>query len=180
MAKEKKQFPYIPADERIAAFRKDHDLDGAIETEVKHDFEKECAIVKATIKVKGVIIAQAHALAGDLGEEKELEKTEKTAIGRALHNAGYAASDTAEEENATYSKLDGKGKLGKKSSRFKTKRLKNSREEEEGEEDLAAKETESSTTIVPPKETGSTAKRIMDKYGIGSSNETNNLAETRR
>lgn len=94
---------YVPVADRIKLFKEEHGIKGSIETETNIDFKEGAAIVKATIKVDGKILAQGQSFAFGLDDEKSFEKAETVAVGRALAFAGYEADNgvaSAEEMEA--------------------------------------------------------------------------------
>lgn len=106
---------YVPVGMRLAQFRSDNkERKILIKKEVTMNWEKEAALIKATILLDGVVVAEAHALVPALGDEKEFEKGETSAVGRALVDLGYAA----EGDEATQSK-SGKSEKSEKSEKKK-------------------------------------------------------------
>lgn len=141
---------YVPVSLRLKQFKEDNKgKETLVTTEVTVSFEKEAAYFKATITVDGKVVAMGHALAPALGEDKEFEKAETAAIGRALANLGYAAEDEEAESSSSKkssskkSSKGGLGGLGKLSSKKKVEEEEEADEEEEDEEDSEEESEES-------------------------------------
>lgn len=173
---------YIEVSERVAQFRSNNPK-GTIETEVEtvlHDLGEDGKIllntVKATIRDgEGKILGTGHSQ-GEAGDEKNLEKTETVAVGRALVNAGYKAVDeTSEEEVQKEVKEARKESRFSKSSDKPKSRFQKAEKEEAAEEEASEEEEESTETAAEeekaaaPKETpkASTSKvsDLLAKYG---------------
>lgn len=140
---------YVPVPVRIAKFRSDHKT-GSIETVSQLIIEGDNAVAsfKATIKdSEGKVLGTGHSFCSELEEQKEFEKAETAAIGRALAHSGYSAevegagsgSDDEEEEEESSSKKKKKKGLGGLGSKKKSKAKD---EEEEDEEESEEDETE--------------------------------------
>lgn len=133
---------YVPVTLRLKQLRDDNkDKQVLVKTEVTVSFEKEAAYFKATIEIEGKVVAMGHALAPALGEDKEFEKAETAAIGRALANLGYAAEDegadsSSSKKSSSKKSSKGLGGLGKKSAKKKDE------DEEEEEDDDSEEESE--------------------------------------
>lgn len=136
---------YVPVTLRLKQLREDNkDKQVLVKTEVTVSFEKEAAYFKATIEIDGKVVAMGHALAPALGEDKEFEKAETAAIGRALANLGYAAEDedadsSSSKKSSSKKSSKGLGGLGKKASKKKDE---DEDEEEDDEDDSEEEESE--------------------------------------
>lgn len=136
---------YVPVVLRLKQFRDDNkDKQVLVKTEATVAFDKEAAYFKATITVDGKEVAVAHALAPALGDDKEFEKAETSAIGRALANLGYAAEDEDAEKSSkkSSSKKSSKGGLGGLGKKASSKKKDEDEEEEEDDADEAEEESE--------------------------------------
>lgn len=133
---------YVSPMIRVKEFRTDNkDKKVLVNTEVTNiSFDKEAALVKATLIVDGNVVAVGHAMATELGEYKGLEKAETAAVGRALAFLGYDAEDTSGDAKETTkiekkpSKGLGLGGLGKKGKTTPASKVEEESEEEETEE----------------------------------------------
>lgn len=125
---------YVPVMTRLLKFREDNKAKKIfIEKEVIVSWEKEAAYVKVTVYLDGEKVAQAHAMAPVLGEEKEFEKAETSAIGRALVDLGYLADDGTDDK--TEKKSSKKSKGGGLGGKKKSKKKDDDAEEEDDDED---------------------------------------------
>lgn len=90
---------YVPVQERIAEFWKQHADEGAIETELLHADDTHVR-VKATVRVGDRIVATGHAEevrnVGMVNTTSALENGETSAIGRALANYNLLTSRSAQ------------------------------------------------------------------------------------
>lgn len=161
---------YVPVTVRHKRFRDDHKVTQTLTDVVGHDFVKECAIIKATLTVDGVILSTGLSLCSDLGEEKSFEKAETTAIGRALQAAGYEASDveygdSVEESKTTKKKKSGLG-LGKKNKVEEEVEAEAVEEVEEVEEETlkSGPTTKKSNSNSKPK--SNHLDSVLSKYGM--------------
>ena len=112
-----------------------------VQSKVEISWTEGVALVKVTLKDGDKILAEAHALAPDLSDEKSLEKTETTAVGRALAFMGYPAKDDSEQddEDSKPRGLGGKRSgLPKKSARQEEADDSEDQEDEEEESEKAA------------------------------------------
>jgi hypothetical protein len=126
---------YIPVAQRLAEAQTT--LKGLIvEPEVSINWEKETALVKVVMRLDGKAIATAHAIAGDLSDDKALEKAETIAVGRALAFMGYPAeSADSQEESSPKPNKKKSGGLGSGLGAKKASKAKDADEDEESEED---------------------------------------------
>jgi hypothetical protein len=189
---------YVPADAMVTRFRTEVGNGGSIGTEVfSHVLTVEGGeqilvnTVKATISVEGKVIATGHAQSAG-GEEKELEKSEKAAIRRALINFGYAGIDPDFEEAAAETEAEEeaprtRGKIGRPASTSKAAAPADPEEGPSEEEEEETQEATQDETPAAKTEVKSTAKAstnysdIMSKYGTKKTTTSNGaLAGLRR
>lgn len=178
---------YIGPKQRVRMLKKDH-ADSAVVTEVSMQVvgDSLCLLVKASIEVNGKVIATGHAFTAEPEEDKELEKTETTAIGRALVNAGYpetlAESDDPEalegEEEAPkpVKKSGGLGGLGSKPVSKQTsvpvkKPSVVEEDTEEGEEEAESEVQETAVAVpvvkaevTPPQKPKMTKEELLARF----------------
>lgn len=115
---------YVGVAERKAQFRKQNPK-GTIKTSVNVSWEQEAAIVTAEISNEdGRLLGTGSAVCLALGEEKDLEKTESTAVGRALDNSGFAAdirytegADVEQEEKPAPTKKTASNPLAQRAAK---------------------------------------------------------------
>lgn len=186
---------YVPVMQRHAKFLADNNGKKVlITTEANVAWDKEAAYFKATITIDGEVKAMGHAMAPSLGEDKEFEKAETTAVGRALAFLGYEAddggssSDDDEKEEKEDKPRRGLGSKKSKSSKSSKKSKKDEdeseeeeeseeeseeeeeseseEESEEGEESEEEEESEEKEEKSEKKSGGSNLGGIMAKYGI--------------
>lgn len=128
---------YVPVMQRWAKMRADND-GKTVRPVFKVDLnaEKECALIRCEIYVDDKLVSEAHALAPALGEDKEFEKAETAALGRALAFLGYESTDVeeSEEPKEKSKKSSGLG-LGSSKKPAPKKAKEEVEEEEEDEED---------------------------------------------
>ncbi len=151
---------YLGPKARIVLFKKEHGVNGSIETETNQLVVGEtlCVMIKATVKVNGQVVATGHAFTSSPEEDKEVEKTETVAVGRALVHAGYpehdidiSQSDNGQEQTSL-----------KKKSTFLSK-LSETKNKEAVETDSEEGEEEPSTEEPNQKEEEAPSKKKMTK-----------------
>lgn len=156
---------YLGPKGRIALFKKDHALKGSIETETLQHVvgENLCITVKALVKVDGVIIATGHAFTSTPEEEKELEKAETTAIGRALVNAGYPEhSDMGDAEDVEEIEEKPKSK-----SIFKSRSKEPIKNEDSSDKDAVVSNSELEQDVIAEnKQEASKPKKTFDQQSL--------------
>jgi hypothetical protein len=164
---------YVPVMTRFKEFMNDNKTkEVLVVTEPVMNWEKEAVYFKATIHIDGKVVSMGHAMAASLGEDKEFEKAETTAVGRALAFLGYEAEmkdvEVSEERSEAPPKR-GLGSSKKAAKKVEAEVVENEADEEDETEDEESSDEDDSEKESPkaPEKTGtSSLTNIMSKYGL--------------
>jgi hypothetical protein len=151
---------YLGPKQRVTMLKKEYPADtSAVLTEATHIpmGEALCILIKASISMKGTVVATGHAFTDCPEDDKAVEKAETIAIGRALVNAGYPETLDVEEEEKEYNKPVKSSGLGNKSGLGAAKKQEKKEDVEETESD-DGEDSDEAEEAPKPKSSGGLGK----------------------